>query len=64
MDGAGCHCSQLVKYRAEVVNIMLPYLSPFSPNLNPTERIWKLMSEYNWNNRYFSSTREFRDTIS
>ncbi|HAZ8061818.1 TPA: IS630 family transposase, partial [Escherichia coli] len=49
---------------AEVVNIRLHYLPPYSPNLNPIERMWKLMNEHARNNRYFSSTREFREAIS
>lgn len=64
LDGAGYHRSQLVKDWAEVVNIQLHYLPPYSPNLNPIERMWKLMNEHARNNRYFSSTREFRDAIS
>lgn len=64
LDGAGYHRSQLVKDWAEVVNIRLHYLPPYSPNLNPIERMWKLMSEHARNNRYFSSAREFRDAIS
>nr|WP_126681007.1 IS630-like element ISEc40 family transposase [Escherichia coli] len=64
LDGAGYHRSQLVKDWAEVVNIRLHYLPPYSPNLNPIERIWKLMNEHARNNRYFSSTREFREAIS
>ncbi|WP_123056929.1 IS630 family transposase, partial [Escherichia sp. MOD1-EC7003] len=63
LDGAGYHRSQLVKDWAEVVNIQLHYLPPYSPNLNPIERMWKLMNEHARNNRYFSSTREFRDAI-
>ena len=64
LDGAGYHRSQLVKDWAEVVNIRLHYLPPYSPNLNPIERMWKLMNEHARNNRYFSSTREFREAIS
>lgn len=64
LDGAGYHRSQLVKDWAEVVNIRLHYLLPYSPNLNPIERMWKLMNEHARNNRYFSSTREFREAIS
>lgn len=64
LDGAGYHRSQLVKDWAEVVNIRLHYLPPYSPNLNPIERMWRLMNEHARNNRYFSSTREFRDAIS
>ncbi|WP_169751849.1 transposase, partial [Escherichia coli] len=55
---------QLVKDWAEVVNIRLHYLPPYSPNLNPIERMWKLMNEHVRNNHYFSSTREFREAIS
>ena len=64
LDGAGYHRSQIVKDWAEVVNIRLHYLPPYSPNLNPIERMWKLMNEHARNNRYFSSTREFREAIS
>lgn len=64
LDGAGYHRSQLVKDWAEEVNIRLHYLPPYSPNLNPIERMWKLMNEHARNNRYFSSTREFREAIS
>ncbi|HGC0292231.1 TPA: IS630-like element ISEc40 family transposase [Escherichia coli] len=64
LDGAGYHRSQLVKDWVEVVNIRLHYLPPYSPNLNPIERMWKLMNEHARNNRYFSSTREFREAIS
>ncbi|MEI7187850.1 IS630 family transposase [Dickeya dianthicola] len=63
LDGAGYHRSQLVKDWAEVVNITLHYLPPYSPNLNPVERMWKLMNEHARNNRYFSSKREFREVI-
>ncbi|TLV20682.1 IS630 family transposase, partial [Klebsiella indica] len=64
LDGAGYHRSLLVKDWAEVVNIKLHYLPPYSPNLNPIERMWKLMNEHARNNRYFSNSREFRDAIS
>lgn len=64
LDRAGYHRSQLVKDWAEVVNIRLHYLPPDNLNLNPIERMWKLMNEHARNNRYFSSTREFRDAIS
>ncbi|MCQ8806213.1 transposase, partial [Escherichia coli] len=64
LDGAGYHRSQLVKDWAEVVNIRLHYLPPYSPNLNPIERMWKLMMELGRNNRYFSGSREFREAVS
>lgn len=37
LDGAGCGAGSGV---AIVMNIELHYLPPYSPNLNPTERLW------------------------
>lgn len=64
LDGAGYHRSSLVKDWAYVMNIELHYLPPYSPNLNPIERLWKVMNERVRNNRYFGSAPEFRAEIS
>ncbi len=45
LDGAGHHRSDLVKDVAFVLNIKLHYLPSNSPNLNPIERLWKVMNE-------------------
>ncbi len=63
LDGAGYHRSKLVKDRAYVMNIELHYLPPYSPNLNPIERLWKVMNEKVRNNHYFTSTALFRQAI-
>jgi len=63
LDGAGYHRSELVKEWAYVMNIELHWLPPYSPNLNPIERLWKVMNEHSRNNRYFASAREFREEI-
>ncbi|WP_235424876.1 transposase, partial [Vibrio vulnificus] len=39
-------------------------LPPYSPNLNPIERLWKVMNEYVRNNIYFSSKAEFTTAIN
>ncbi|WP_197056823.1 transposase, partial [Vibrio sp. ZOR0018] len=39
------------------------YLPPYSPNLNPIERLWKVMNEHVRNNVYFSSTAVFTSAI-
>ncbi|MDD1830295.1 transposase, partial [Photobacterium sp. ZSDE20] len=62
-DGAGYHRSDLVRNSAFVLNIELHYLPPYSPNLNPIERLWKVMNEYSRNNVYFKTKREFREAI-
>lgn len=63
LDGAGYNKTQLVKDWAEVCNIELHYLPPYSPNLNPIERIWKVMNEQVRNNRYFANKHDFREGI-
>lgn len=63
LDGAGYHRSQAVKDKAVALNIKLHYLPPYSPNLNPIERLWKVMNEHVRNNRYFATAKEFREKI-
>ena len=45
VDKAGYHKTQAVKDEAEKLNINLVYLHAYSPNLNPIERLWKVMNE-------------------
>ena len=40
--------------------IVLHHLPPYSPNLNPIERLWKVMNESVRNNRFFESAKQFR----
>ena len=64
VDGAGYHKSQVVRDEADILNIKLHYLPPYSPNLNPIERLWKVMNEKVRNNRCFHSAKEFRQQIN
>ncbi|SUC37019.1 Uncharacterised protein [Providencia rustigianii] len=63
LDGAGYHRSDLVKNAALTLNIKLHYLPPYSPNLNPIERLWKVMNEQSRNNVYFNNKRDFKAAI-
>ena len=63
LDGAGYHRSQIVKDKAKELNIELHYLPPYSPNLNPIERLWKVLNEHVRNNQYFATAKEFRQQI-
>ncbi|MEQ1964611.1 IS630 family transposase [Xenorhabdus khoisanae] len=63
LDGAGYHRAELVKEMVYVLNIELHYLPPYSPNLNPIERLWKYMNEQVRNNVYFPDTKTFRETL-
>lgn len=64
LDGAGYHRSQEVVEAAEKLKIKLHYLPPYSPNLNPIERLWKVMNEHVRNNEYFATAKEFRQKIN
>ncbi|WP_025744952.1 transposase, partial [Salinivibrio costicola] len=57
------HRTDLVKDAAYVLNIELHYLPPYSPNLNPIERLWKVMNEHARNNLYFKTKRDFAQAI-
>lgn len=63
LDGAGYHRTEQVKTWAYLLNIELHYLPPYSPNLNPIERLWKVMNEEVRNNRYFASPKVFREEM-
>ena len=45
------------------MGIVLYHLPAYSPNLNPIERLWKVMNEYVQNNRFFHTAKEFRQSI-
>lgn len=63
LDGVGYHRAELVKEWAYLMNIDLHYLPPYSPSLNPIERIWKVMNEVVRNNSYFTSPKELWQEI-
>ena len=64
LDGAGYHRKKEVVDTAKELGIKLHYLPPYSPNLNPIERLWKVMNEYARNNKYFATAKEFRQKIN
>lgn len=64
LDQAGYHRSQAVKEAALSHHIQLHYLPPYSPNLNPIERLWKVMNEQVRNNVVFESAKAFREQLA
>ena len=46
------------------IGIKLHYLLAYSPNLNPIERLWKVMNEHAKNNKYFATSKDFRCSIN
>ncbi len=63
LDQAGYHQSGEITDFAKKNGIELHYLPAYSPNLNPIERLWKVMNEVARNNVVFTSADEFRKRI-
>ncbi|WP_417904470.1 IS630 family transposase [Candidatus Tisiphia endosymbiont of Micropterix aruncella] len=53
-DNASYHKSKKVKEYLVNTKIELVFLPPYSPNLNPIERLWKFMHSITTNNRLLS----------
>ena len=64
LDQAGYNRSQDLQKQATLQGIELHYLPPYSPNLNPIERLWMVMNEQIRNNVFFESANAFRKSIA
>lgn len=60
-DNAKPHRDDEVCSFAKELGIKLHYLPPYSPNLNPAERMWKLMHESVRYNKYYGKFSEFTE---
>ena len=60
-DRAGYHRDRSVQKFAKDLAIKVHYLPPYSPNLNPIERLWKIMHEQVTYNRYYETFAEFSE---
>jgi transposase len=66
LDNATYHRAQDLKeffaqHRHRLVRIFLP---PYSPELNPIERVWRITRRQVTHNRYFSSTVDLRTALN
>jgi transposase len=62
-DNAGYHKSGDMKAFVENTNLQLHFLPPYSPNLNPIERLWKILHEQVTYNKYYDKLRDFTEAI-
>jgi transposase len=62
-DNAPYYRNKKVKKYLELSKIVLHFLPPYSPNLNPIERLWKWMKERVIYNTYYEHFEEFKDAI-
>lgn len=60
-DNAAYHRDKEIQAFAKGLGIKLHYLPPYSPNLNPIERLWKLMHESVTYNKYYASFAGFTE---
>jgi transposase len=63
LDNAPYHRNKKVKEYLENSKIILHFLPPYSPNLNPIERLWKWMKERVIHNEYYEDFDDFRVAI-
>ena len=63
LDQGSYNTSKATEEVAKRLNITLHHLPPYSPNLNPIERVWKVMNEFTRNNRFFKSSGEFKEAV-
>ena len=60
MDGAGWHKSQELMIPS---NVQIMYLPPYSPELNPVERLWLYIKKAVLYNRIYDNLGELEDVV-
>lgn len=63
VDQGSYHTSKTTKEYVKKSRVVLHYLPPYSPNLNPIERLWKIMHEYVSNNKYYEKGKAFVEAV-
>ena len=65
LDNAGYNRSKAVRLADGACEgrIVLHYLPPYAPHLNPIERLWGKMHQWVTHNRWHASLAEFRERI-
>jgi transposase len=65
VDNAKIHRSQLIQdFLDKNERIMLIYLPPYSPNLNPIERLWRWLKETVISNRFHPTRSSIEETMN
>jgi transposase len=63
LDQSGYHRSEEVARFIMKSRIILHFLPAHSPNLNPIERLWKVMNEKVRNNKIFATAKQFKSAV-
>lgn len=62
-DNAKYYKNKEVSKYLETSNLEMHFLPPYSPNLNPIERLWKFMNEHVLYNRYYEKFADFKRAV-
>jgi transposase len=62
-DNARYYRAKSVQAYLETTNITMIFLPPYSPNLNPIERLWKFMKQHIIGVNYFEKFADFKNSI-
>ncbi|MDB2614009.1 IS630 family transposase [Chlamydiales bacterium] len=62
-DNARYYRNKKVQAYLEESKISMHFLPPYSPNLNPIERLWKLLNEEVINNKYYEKFSGFKENV-
>jgi transposase len=60
MDGAGWHTSKDLQVPR---NIEIIYLPPYSPELNPVEKLWQYIKAHTIKNRIYETIHELENAV-
>ena len=63
MDNARANKNKKIEEFLTTSKIKIRYLPPYSPNLNPIERLWKIMREKKMYNKYYETSVSFFQEI-
>ena len=62
-DNARYYKNKVVQAYLSTSKLEMRFLPPYSPNLNPIERLWKFMNEAVLYNKYYETYSAFRDAV-
>ena len=63
LDRAGYHTCEEVSEYLKTSRVRVHFLPPRSPNLNPIERLWKIMHEHVSHNRVHAKFQDFKKAL-
>lgn len=63
LDNARAQKNKKLEKHLENSRIKLHYLPPYSPNLNPIERLWKILRETTGYNRYYPTCKAYFESV-